>query len=215
MEQRAAPRRRHADRFTFGRWDFMLAYVLMVLAMAVVAVFEVVLPAAAWWGSRALDVRLEAGWAAEGDLPPVKLGPGGTRVTVTDGIAHVTDAPAWLLSIELARGVALLVLMGVVLFLLARIMRTVKHGSPFLLENVRRLKLMGRILVMSPILMLSVDGTFNASIYRHVTGGDSVLGLWGADALPIALFAFGVMLECIAEVFRRGVALEGDVEGLV
>lgn len=103
----------------------------------------------------------------------------------------------------------------VVLFLLRRIVRTVRARDPFITANAGRLRLMG-LLVMGVGMGLQfvrfaaeanvldrVDRLAPGLVWRH----DLDLSYW-----PIAA---GVLLLGVAEVFRQGAQLRADVEGLV
>ena len=152
------------------------------------------------------------------DLDPARVVPGlGRRlpagVAVQAVRATVVHRPAGLLEHVLVRlqvlPLALLAL--AVLVLLRRIVRSVVDGDPFVQENVRRLRTIGWLVALSPVLLVVAQVARSGLVARSSVGDLAVSHITIAF-VPILI---GGLLLVLAEVFAAGVRLREDTEGLV
>ncbi|MCF2530391.1 DUF2975 domain-containing protein [Yinghuangia soli] len=99
-----------------------------------------------------------------------------------------------------------------VVYLLLRVVRTLKAGDPFVPANARRVTAISALVI--------AFGTLDPIVESLTTG--SLIGNSGAQYLidtgvtftwpPILI---GILVAALSEVFRRGTRLRADVEGLV
>jgi serine phosphatase RsbU (regulator of sigma subunit) len=106
-----------------------------------------------------------------------------------------------------------IVSLGVVLFVLNRlraIFRTLQGQNPFLAVNAARIRMIGVVLVLGEL----VNTWFGAWYAQRVTRGISVAGLTlSADwSLNGSVIFAGLILLTLAEVFRLGSEMQGDLE---
>lgn len=138
---------------------------------------------------------------------------GATALAQTAAVT-LTDVPiaTWLARIGLGLLLSLAVL--TVLYLLYRFMRSIDAGTPFTIANVRRLQIMAGIMLLGPVLAFWIQTFWNGHLLALAFGIEHT---WAGrfDNLYIAICGFGTLLACIAGVFRQGLILEDDVEGLV
>ncbi len=92
-----------------------------------------------------------------------------------------------------------------------RIVRSVAAGDPFVEENVRRLRIIGWLVALSPLLLVIAQISRSELVARSAAG---------SLALPHITIAFvpiliGGLLLVLAQVFAEGVRLRQDTEGLV
>lgn len=94
------------------------------------------------------------------------------------------------------------------MLLLSRIIKSVGEGSPFVMDNVRRLTGMAWCAIgfqTIAVVVTLVDGPLNR--------------MMGRDELPtdvdIAGFVLALTLFVLARVFERGAAMQDDLEGTV
>ena len=98
----------------------------------------------------------------------------------------------------------------VLLFLhhLRRLFQRVRQGAPFDAGNAARLRWLGILLVVAAVWKGATDIWMSLAISRMLEGGGDRLGT-GADLnLPVILV--GLVLIALAEIFRRGAALEEE-----
>ena len=84
-------------------------------------------------------------------------------------------------------------------------------GDPFVAENVRRLRIIGWLVAVSPILLVIAQFARSELVARS-TVADLALESIHVAFLPILV---GGLLLVLAEVFAAGVRLREDTEGLV
>ena len=109
-------------------------------------------------------------------------------------------------------GVAIIGL-GVVVFVLNRlraIFRSLRDQSPFVAANASRIRLIGIVLILGELGRSGLAAWLAATIARDV----SIAGLtFTADPLPNKWVVFaGLVLLMLAEVFRLGAQMKGDLE---
>lgn len=102
-----------------------------------------------------------------------------------------------------------------VLYLLLRIVRTLRAGDPFVAANARRLTVMGFLVAVGGIVLQAVRTAAEMAVIERVDRlAPGVVGgrEFELSFLPVAA---GLLLVGLAEVFRQGARLREDVEGLV
>lgn len=124
--------------------------------------------------------------------------------------------PGWdplIASLFLMRVLALLVV-AVVLFQLWRMLRAAAAGEPFTDHVVRRLRVMGGVLVgwevLEPVLWLFLSPKawgYGSTSYGPGATADLQLGSMEPGGPQLTVIAFGVLLLLLAQVFRRGAEL--------
>ena len=133
------------------------------------------------------------------------------RVSVSLPIDHLspTQIAVYHGAIALA---GLVLLFG--LWQLRELVRSVREDDPFSTDNVRRLRIVGSLLLLAYPVFQYVSGALHEWILT--TGGPSALDAT-VDVDPFSLGAVfgGLSLLVLAEVFAHGIRLREDVEGTV
>lgn len=195
---------------TFGKSDFSWSYLAIALGGLAVAVFAVIKPLVLWLGGQSLEAEVRLLEGAPLDLDATA----GTTLVGHLASAILTDASTatWLARIGLGLLLTLAVL--AVLFLLLRFMRSVAAGDAFTAANVRRLRAMAAILFLGPVIGSWAQAFWNGHLLSVVF---DIENTWVVhfDHFHFTILGFGALLACVAEVFRHGVQLEDDTEGLV
>lgn len=122
------------------------------------------------------------------------------------GLRALTELPASLGLLAMAAGS----------FLLARVIWTVRTGRPFDRRNPRRLAGLAAAVVLGGLVAPLGEGIVTTAVLEHLglAGPDSPVALFTA-AFPLTPVVIGLALLAAAEAFRRGGALEAEVEGMV
>jgi hypothetical protein len=125
-------------------------------------------------------------------------------------VARQPDASPRQLGLALARDVipALLFIPG--LFLARQILRSARDGNPFIEPNIHRLRLIGFLLMLTPLATLlsgMADAEIRVGELARFNGPGAV---FSGDAILAGLGVF-----VLAQVFAHGVRLREDVEGTV
>ncbi|WP_170852273.1 DUF2975 domain-containing protein [Blastococcus sp. DSM 46786] len=122
------------------------------------------------------------------------------------GLRALTELPASLGAIAVAVGA----------WLLARVLWAIHDGHPFDRRNPGRLAGLGAAVVLGGLVAPMIEGVVATAVLEHLdlAGPDSPLVLFSTSLslLPIGL---ALALLAAAEAFRRGRALEREVEGMV
>lgn len=90
-----------------------------------------------------------------------------------------------------------------VLFLIGRFLRTLKEKSPFVRENVKRLKLASGLLIAVEPLQFIFQSVSNA-VRPAVNGQKEVL----TTSFGGIIFVLGLVVFCLALVFEYGIELQ-------
>lgn len=161
---------------------------------------------------------VERGVSLMVDLDPAKVAPNLARplppgVEVEAVRVTVPSEPSGLVEHLLVRLqlLPILLLALFVVVLLRRIVRSVLAGDPFVDENVRRLRIIGWLVAVSPILLVIAQFARSELVARSSVA-DLALESIHVAFLPILV---GGLLLVLAEVFAAGVRLRQDTEGLV
>jgi hypothetical protein len=144
--------------------------------------------------------------------------PDGVSVTEPEpqALLQAFDLPAGLRALtELPASLGLLA-MAAGSFLLARVVWTVRTGRPFDRRNPRRLAGLAAAVVLGGLVAPLSEGMVTTAVLGHLglTGPGSPVALFAVD-LPLTPVLIGFALMAAAEAFRRGGALEAEVEGMV
>lgn len=106
-----------------------------------------------------------------------------------------------------------IVTLGVVLLVLSRlraIFQTLKDQNPFVEANALRIQLIGAVLVLGELGRAALAAWFSAQFTKEI----SVTGVNFEPNLTVNLWVIfaGLILLIIAEIFRLGAEMKGDVE---
>ena len=103
--------------------------------------------------------------------------------------------------------------MGVALFVLNRlraIFRTLRDQNPFVAPNVSRIRLIGIVLVMGPLASTGLGAWYAEKVTKEVSVAGLTLNAdWSVNTWVV--FS-GLILLTLAEVFRLGADMKGDLE---
>lgn len=109
-----------------------------------------------------------------------------------------------------------LLVMAVLWWLLAGMVRSSRQGSAFTLRNARILGAAGVVLLVGAPLVNFADWLFRRWVLdTSRLADDARVPSYGLDWLPWSVMATGLALIVLGVVWRRGVRLEHDVAGLV
>lgn len=100
------------------------------------------------------------------------------------------------------------------LWLLRRLLAATRRGDPFQAASVRRLRLLGGVLVVGSLVVALVDWIARAELWERLPPSGGEVGVAGF-ALPLEIVLAGLLAYVLAEVFARGVALREDVEATI
>lgn len=109
------------------------------------------------------------------------------------------------LRLLLIGGAILLGLMAMVFRKVFLIMKSAEQGSPFQPDNVRRVREIGILLIIGPIVSL------NLSILARLILGPETAEI----SVGLESFLIGLVVLCLSRFFARGMELETDVDGLL
>jgi hypothetical protein len=139
-------------------------------------------------------------------LPPVEL-------RMTTSMELTFWAPTWVDRLgfagpELATQAVILL----VLWLLWCIVRTIPDGQVFTSANARRMAGIGAAVAVGGSVVQLVSYTMHKTIVARSAAANVVDVVFSFSFLPLVL---GVVFLLLAEVFRQGVRLRSEVDGLV
>jgi hypothetical protein len=136
-----------------------------------------------------------------GALPPDHL-------DVLVRVRHATRSQiGWVAARDLAPGI----LVVAAVWLLRRLLRSVRDGDPFTATNVQRLRILGAlILVGVPVVTL-----FSSWCASELATSTGLTGAGIQISIPGGGFIAGVGVFALAEVFAAGVRLQDDLEGTI
>lgn len=103
--------------------------------------------------------------------------------------------------------------MGIALFVLNRlraIFRTLRDQNPFVAPNASRIRLIGIVLVMGPLASTGLGAWYAERVTKEISvAGLTLSADWSVNTWVI--FS-GLILLMLAEVFRLGADMKGDLE---
>ena len=151
-----------------------------------------------------VDTALPSSW---GGAIPLDQG----RVTVALKVPF-SIAPAWFraavyMTTVVGGGIILLFLHH-----LRQLFRRVRDGAPFDARNAARVRWLGVLLIGGELLLKALGLWLSSIVLR--TAGPAPVAVEPSFALDGKVILIGIMLIALAEVFRRGTALE-DEQSLV
>ena len=138
-------------------------------------------------------------------LPPVEMGLSGMALFVLE--------PTWRNRLAYAGPVLFAQALALtVLVLLWRIVGTVASGEVFVRENARRMLAIGLIVAVGGSVAQVLRYLGWVDMIAHSAAAGVVKAEWSFSFLPLLA---GAVILLLAEVFRQGVRMRADVEGLV
>jgi hypothetical protein len=149
------------------------------------------------------------------DVPGLPDGVGVTDDS-PDALLTAFDLPAGLRALtELPASLSLLAV-GVGCFLLAQVIGTVRAGRPFERQNPRRLAGLAAAVLLGGLVAPLSEGVVSTVVleYLGLAGPGSPVALFDVT-IPLTPVGIALVLLAAAEAFRRGGALEAEVEGMV
>lgn len=158
-------------------------------------------------GVAAQDGEMPAGAAQFRDVGTAVVGGAGEMVFYDPGLPRRV---VWLIAIAVVPvGLAWL------WWTLSRIVLSARTGDPFSQRNARRLAIAGVVIVLGPPLAL----LFQQLVLRWMLANSTAAGkadIWFRwESLPLWTLGVGLAMLVLAAVWRRGVAMREDLEGLV
>ena len=140
-------------------------------------------------------------------LPPEVIRPATVPLTI-----RIRNADGYQLLLSTGRDLILIVWIAVFLWLVRRLLLSVREGDPFTAANVRRLRIMGFLLLVGLPLANGLSQVLDARLAETSPSGR--LGtVFNLELGPGPLVALGVFV--LAEVFAHGARLREDVEGTI
>lgn len=130
------------------------------------------------------------------------------RVTVTTIVMDADAKQTWY---SVGRDVVPMVLAIGILWLLQGILYSVRDGDPFTQVNVRRLRLIGLVLLIGVPVAELARSAFEQALVSSVKAPGSGLSF----SLPGDAILAGLGVFVLAQVFAHGVRLREDAEGTV
>jgi hypothetical protein len=154
-------------------------------------------------GDRSLDVPgLPDGvWVADVDQDALL-----TASDLPAGLRALTELPASLGALAVAAGA----------WLLARVIAAISDGRPFDRRNPGRLAGVAVAVVLGGLVAPLSQGVVSAAVLDHLGLAEqgSPLALF-STSIPVTPIGIALAVLAAAEAFRRGRALEDEVEGMV
>ena len=198
------PRR---ELLAFGRSDRIGLVLLLGAAGLAAAGTWVLVPLLAWVGGSDLPVP----FASEVSVPA--LDAAGVRYSDAQYLLHLTDPTSGQRLLHLLPGVGFTAVVVVAAALVARLVRDVGRNDPFTPVNVRRLRVLGLLLLVAwPVVTLVQFAADAAVLAGHDLGE---LGSSFRFELPVGVMLAGMVAGLLAEAFAAGSRLRDDVDGLV
>lgn len=139
-------------------------------------------------------------------LPEDAVGPETLRVTL-----RIKDAGPEQNLYALGRDIVPGLLIVGVLWLLRRILVSVRQGDPFTAANVRRLRLIGLLLLIGTPIAALTASAFEQALATSVSVPSSGIAI----TVPGGGLIAGLGVFVLAQVFEHGVRLRDDVAGTV
>ena len=157
--------------------------------------------------TRDVAVHQEFDLDAPDSLPPDTF-TGTVRVPVTYVVQDATPEQIWY---SVGRDLAPSVLAIAILWVLHRILDSVREGDPFNSSNVRRLRTIGLLLLVGAPIAGLVQSGFEQALASSTTGAGSGLSF----SIPGDALIAGLGVFVLAQVFAHGVRLREEAEGTV
>ena len=156
------------------------------------------------------DVRVPVEVQAQGLELPARVSVGAWL----DGEATIEDPTTAEAVLGAIVAIGQLPIAVAVLWLLRGLLAATRRGDPFETASVRRLRLMGGVLVLGGLAVEMVDTLARQELWERLPPSEGELGVAGF-ALPVEVLFAGLLAYVLAEVFARGVVLREDVEATI
>ena len=193
------------------RSDYLFTRALIALTGVVAPVLILCLRGWDWVAGNpiSLETRFEHSDALGPALPSAPgttLTPAGlVRVEIADPSTQLR-----LLGLLTALAVAALLVAGAVMLL--RVVQAAQTGRPFVLDSVRCLHGLAGLGFLATFVLPPLQGAYEGAVLNAATDSGEVAVSYVMSAFPL-VFALAMLL--LAEVFRGGLRMADDVEGLV
>lgn len=195
------------DLLRFDRSD-RIGLVLVLAAAGLLSVATwLLVPILGWASGSALPVP----FSSEVEVP--RLDAAGLRYGEADYLLRIPDAGVgqWLLHLLPGLGFTAIVVVGAVL--LAPVIGDIGRGDPFRSRNVRRLRVVGMLLLVGWPVMTVLQSVADAAALASLDVEGVPVGI--TVALPFGVMIAGMIVGLVAEAFAAGSRLRDDVDGLV
>lgn len=195
---------------SFSRGDYLATKVLLVVAAVLVSAVSLLPGLLAWVRGRPLQVT---GQDPTGAPPPEVPGaPGVVGRRTGEVVWSVLDPSAAQRLVALVPAVlTALVVVGAAV-VLWRLVVTTQQGRPFDRRAVRRLRVLGVLVLVYAVVATFADPFVLLAVLWSVQAPLVAFTLDLSGLLPLVL---ALVLLVLAESFRVGLRLRDDVEGLV
>ena len=183
-----------------------LVTLLLILTVGFAAFFVIAGIVGAVGGDRSVAVHVEVDVNELDALPAGVISPEDVPVTL-----KIEDATSEQVLYSVGRDLSIAALVAAVLWLLRLIVLSVRRGDPFAAANVRRLRIIGLLLIAGVPIANLITSAFEMALASS-TGVESS-GVAIVVPGPALMAGLGVLV--LAEVFAHGVRLREDVEGTI
>ena len=151
------------------------------------------------------------------ELEHVKLasswgGTVGLKEARVDVIVPLSIVPAWFRAVTYAAAAGMCALTLLFLSHLRQLFQRVRQGVPFDAQNATRLRRLGELLLAGDLLFTAIGFWQSTTLLRTVH--DPAMPLRSSFAPDLSVIFIALVLIALAEIFRRGAALE-DEQSLV
>ena len=197
------------DWFAFKRADYFATKVILGVAAVGSVMFGLVRPVVDAITGRPLPVSYTTKVTSGIELP---------RGVTHDGVATaellLNDATIGERFTQALPGLVFASLTIAVGWLLFQLLRSTQSGEPFTTRNVRRINTIALIVGVGWVLAQFAEGLADSmvNITRSLPATPTLIFEFSFSAGPLVAM---LVIFLLAEVFRRGVKLRDDVEGLV
>ena len=148
------------------------------------------------------------------DLDPGEIDAVPAEALITQSVPvtlRIRDASTKQVLYELGRDIVPVLLVVAVLWLLRRILVSVREGDPFTTANVRRLRVIGLLLLIGSPIAALLNSAFEQAILSSISapGSGIEIGVPGGGLIA------GLGVFVLAQVFEHGVRMREDIAGTV
>lgn len=195
------------DWLAFDRFDRWGLAAMLGLVVVGAVVFWVVDPIVGWMRGEPLT----PGMSSAVTVP--QLDATGVGYGSADYAVDLVDPSVGQRLLDLAPGLAVTVLVGIVSWCLVGLLRTVGAGDPFEPRNVTRLRAVAGVLMLGvPVVLVLQEAVRGLLLADLDLGGLDVSFFVTVPWLPLVS---GLVVALLSEAFKAGSRLRDDVDGLV
>ena len=98
------------------------------------------------------------------------------------------------------------------LFVVLKLVRSVRTGTPFTNHNARRLRILAILVGVGGTFVAITDELVRRWLLDNSAAANIVMRDWHVSFVPLLA---GVLIGVVAEVWRAGVAIADDLDGVV